>query len=860
MAEIIRSTCPYCGVGCGVIAEPGKTGWVVKGDPDHPANFGRLCVKGAALAETIGLDGRLLYPEIAGERVDWELALDTVADRFASAIAEHGPDSVAFYVSGQLLTEDYYVANKLMKGFIGSANIDTNSRLCMSSTVAGHMRAFGSDTVPGCYQDIELADLVVLVGSNAAWCHPVVFQRLLAEKTRRPQLRIVVIDPRRTATAECADLHLAIRPGADSVLFNGLLAYLKGEEAEVECGLPLEQVVTFFSWFAETEKVVTLWSQGINQSSSGTDKVDAIINCHLETGRIGRPGMGPFSLTGQPNAMGGREVGGLANMLAAHMGFDAAAIDRVGRFWGSPNMAAKPGLKAVDLFRAVADGKIKALWVMATNPAVSLPEADLVRAAMAACPFVVVSDCEADTDTTRLAHMRLPALAWGEKDGTVTNSERRISRQRPFLPPPGEARADWWIISQVATRLGFGDAFAHGGPGGIFAEHCRLTAFENGGARDLDLGGLVDVDYETLAPIQWPVPEGGTGTARLFGDGRFYHPDGKARQIAVEPRPPVALTDLAFPLALNTGRSRDQWHTMTRTGRSPLLAAHAPEPTLSVHPADAIRFGLTDNGLARVSGRRASTLLRVAVSGGQRLGEVFAPIHWTDRVASEAVVGTLIDAAVDPISGQPEMKHAPVMVEPFVAGWHGVMLSRQPVELPRDIYWSRAAGQSHSVWRLAGENGQDWPVIARDWLGEGGEWIEFLDPTRGHFRAARLVDGRLEGVLFIFRWATDFSPDWVAAAFGRAVIAGDERATLVAGAPPGGDRGRDKTVCACFGVGLAAIRTAIRDHRLASVAEIGALLKAGTNCGSCVPELRVILAEDACDPSTSPSRSSPCRP
>ncbi|CAA7612885.1 nitrate reductase [Magnetospirillum sp. SS-4] len=839
----IHTTCPYCGVGCGVIARATEDGWSIKGDPDHPANRGRLCVKGSALAETIALDGRLLHPMVGGARTDWGTALDRVADGFGAAIAEHGPDSVAFYVSGQLLTEDYYVANKLMKGFIGSANIDTNSRLCMSSTVAGHIRAFGSDTVPGCYDDIELADLVVLVGSNAAWCHPVIFQRLLAEKTRRPDLRIVVIDPRRTATAECADLHLAIRPGSDAVLFTGLLAYLKGEEAEVECGVALERVVTFFDWFASTEKVVTLWSQGINQSSSGTDKVDAIINCHLETGRIGRPGMGPLSLTGQPNAMGGREVGGLANMLAAHMGFDDGSIDRVGRFWGAPNMAAKPGLKAVDLFGAVADGRIKALWVMATNPAVSLPEADLVRKAIMTCPFVVVSDCEADTDTTRLAHVRLPALAWGEKDGTVTNSERRISRQRPFLPPPGEARADWRIISEVAGRMGFAGSFAYSSPADIFAEHCRLTAFENGGTRDLDLAGLIAADYRTLEPIQWPVRAPGEGTERLFGDGRFFHADGNARQVEIAPRPPALQPSPDFPLILNTGRSRDQWHTMTRTGRSPILAAHAPEPTLSVHPDDAARLGLADNGLARVSGIRSNGVFRVVLDGGQRPGEVFAPIHWTDRTASNAVVGGLMDAATDPVSGQPELKHAPVRVEPFTAAWHGVLLGRDSVGLPRDIYWARAAGRHHSVWRLAGETGEDWPSTARSWLGGDGEWIEFLDPHRGHYRAARLVDGRLEGVLFIFRWATDFSPDWVAQAFGHAAIDGDERATLVAGAPPGGDRGRDKTICSCFGVGLAAIRTAIRDHRLTSVAEIGTLLKAGTNCGSCVPELRVVLAE-----------------
>ena len=595
---------------------------------------------------------------------------------------------------------------------------------------------------------------------------------------------------------------------------------------------------------ANTEKVVTLWSQGINQSTSGTDKVDAIINCHLETGRIGKPGMGPFSLTGQPNAMGGREVGGLANMLAAHMGFDDASIDRVGRFWNAARMATKPGLKAVDLFKAVGEGKIKALWIMATNPAVSLPEADLVRQAMAGCDFVVISDCEADTDSTRLAHLRLPALAWGEKDGTVTNSERRISRQRPFLPAPGEAKGDWWIISQVAKRMGFGEAFAFEGPADIFAEHCRLTAFENDGSRDLDLGGLAEADYEMLEPVQWPVRSPGKGTARLFGDGRFYHPDQKARMIAVTPRLPAALADEAFPMVLNTGRSRDQWHTMTRTGRSPRLASHAPEPTLSLHPADALRFGLVENGLAKVTGKRSSALLRVALDSGLRRGDVFAPIHWTDRTASGAVVGSLIDAAVDPFSGQPELKHAPVMVEPFTAGWHGVLLSRTPMEMPRDIYWSKAAGKSHSIWRLAGGEGQDWPVTARDWLGNDGEWIEFLDPNRGHYRCARLVDGRLEGVLFIFRWATDFSPDWVAAAFGSAAIEGDERATLVAGAPPGGDRGSDKTVCACFSVGLAAIRAVIRDNSLTSAVEVGAMLKAGTNCGSCVPEIRAILAAE----------------
>ncbi|MEA1652722.1 molybdopterin-dependent oxidoreductase [Nitrospirillum sp. BR 11164] len=436
LAGAVRSTCPYCGVGCGVVAQ--ADGRVV-GDTDHPANRGRLCSKGSALAETLKDGERLTRPLIDGRAADWTQALDLVAQRFKATIAEHGPDSVAFYVSGQCLTEDYYVANKLMKGFIGSGNIDTNSRLCMASSVAGHNRAFGADVVPGTYEDLELADLVVLVGSNSAWCHPVLHQRLLAARAKRP-LRIVAIDPRRTATCEDADLHLAVRPGADVALFNGLLAHLADQDqldhawmaAHAEglepalaaarqttdqtaalTGLDPADLARFYQWFASTPRVVTVYSQGVNQSSVGTDKVNAIINCHLATGRIGKPGCGPLSITGQPNAMGGREVGGLANQLAAHMRFDQPeAIDRVRRFWRAPNLATKPGLKAVEMFDAVLDGRIKALWIIATNPADSLPRADRVREALRACPFVVVSDCWPN-DTTALADVVLPAAGWG---------------------------------------------------------------------------------------------------------------------------------------------------------------------------------------------------------------------------------------------------------------------------------------------------------------------------------------------------------------------------------------------------------------------------------------------------------------
>ena len=471
-------------MGCGVEVEVGPS-VKLTGDKLHPANFGRLCSKGAALADTLDHEGRLLHPMVDGQRATWDDALASVATGFQKVIAEHGPDAVAFYVSGQILTEDYYVANKLMKGFIGSANIDTNSRLCMSTAVAAHKRAFGADAVPICYDDIEAAELVVIVGSNYAWAHPVLYQRLAAAKKARPGMQVVVVDPRRTATCDIADLHLSLAPGADAYLFNGLLHHLRREdaldlayvEAHVEgyaaafeaarsissipkvsqvCGIPESQISEFFRMFARTERTVTIFSQGINQSSSGVDKANAIINVHLATGRIGKPGMGPFSVTGQPNAMGGREVGGLANQLAAHLDFsDADSIDLVRRFWNAPNIACTPGLKAVEMFQAIADGRIKAVWIMGTNPVVSLPDADKVREALLGCELVVVSDCVSHTDTTACADILLPAQGWGEKSGTVTNSERRISRQRSLLTAAGEARPDWWIITPGGTAHGF---------------------------------------------------------------------------------------------------------------------------------------------------------------------------------------------------------------------------------------------------------------------------------------------------------------------------------------------------------------------------------------------------------------------
>ncbi|MEO8114578.1 MAG: molybdopterin-dependent oxidoreductase, partial [Phenylobacterium sp.] len=582
----VRTACPYCGVGCGISATADGRALAVAGDASHPANFGRLCSKGAALGATVGLEGRLLTPMIGAREASWREATALVARRFSVTIARHGPDSVAFYVSGQLLTEDYYAANKLMKGFIGSGNIDTNSRLCMASAVVAHTQAFGADLVPGCYEDLDLARLVVFSGHNAAWTHPVVFRRMEAARARGQ--RHVVIDPRRTDTAEMADLHLPLAPQRDVRLWNGLLAdlirrgavdrgYIAAHVAgfaqveaalarddqsvfavAADCGVPEADLETFYRWFADTPRTVSLFSMGANQSAQGVAKGLSILNAHLATGRIGKPGACPFSITGQPNAMGGRETGGMATTLAAHMGFDPPSRARLARFWGAPRMAERPGLKAVEMFDAVASGKIKAIWIMATNPAVSLPDAGRVRDALAACPFVVVSDCMADTDTLAFAHVKLPALAWGEKDGTVTNSERRISRQRALFAAPGQARADWRIIADVAAAMGHGEAFAWRSPAQVFREWARLTAYENTD-RFLNLGPLAALSpeaYKALQPVQWPVTAAG-GAARLFTDGRFPTPDGRARMIPLSPQGPAEDVDPAFPLALNTGRVRD---------------------------------------------------------------------------------------------------------------------------------------------------------------------------------------------------------------------------------------------------------------------------------------------------------------
>ncbi len=880
MTNTTATTCPYCGVGCGVLATVTDSGVAIKGDTTHPANFGRLCSKGSALGETVGLDERLLSPMIDGVDSSWDDALNRVAAGFNAVIKEHGPDAVAMYVSGQLLTEDYYVANKLMKGYVGSANIDTNSRLCMSSSVAGHKRAFGSDTVPCSYEDLERAKLIVLVGSNAAWCHPVLYQRIVKAKKENRDLQVIVIDPRKTATCDIADLHLPLKPGSDALLFNGLLTYLnqdgefndlyvnhytEGHQAALDmaqttaptveavaekCGLPAADVAEFYRLFARTERVITVYSQGINQSSSGTDKVNAIINCHLLTGRIGRAGMGPFSFTGQPNAMGGREVGGMANMLAAHMEINNPDHRQlVQGFWQSPLIADHQGLKAVDMFNAIDAGRIKAVWIIATNPVVSMPDADHVRSALQKCDLVVVSDIMRHTDTTALGHVLLPALGWGEKEGTVTNSERRISRQRPFLAAPGQAKPDWWAIAEVAQRMGFSNGFGFTSAADIFREHAALSGHQNGGKRDFDIGELSninDAQYDLLEPIQWPVKEG-RGTARMFTTGKFFTPSGKAQFIAIEPRPPQNGTSEDFPFTLNTGRVRDHWHTMTRTGKAPRLSEHTAEPYVEIHPLDGKESRVKDGALAKVFSRWGEVIVRVRYDDAQQRGSVFIPMHWNDQFASQARVDTLVNPVVDPVSGQPELKQTPVRVQPYQAAWHGFLLSRRKLDIKGASYWVRATGDGFYRYEIAGDQAtENWPSWARSMLCASDNdvhWVEYHDARRHHYRGVRMVSNRVESCIFIAPSHELPSRSWLAGLFAKETLADDERKGILLGKPPVGQADVGHIVCACFSVGINTITAAIKAQNLTSAEAIGKALKAGTNCGSCVPELKQILAE-----------------
>ncbi|MEM9968752.1 MAG: molybdopterin-dependent oxidoreductase [Pseudomonadota bacterium] len=862
-----RSTCPYCGVGCGVLLTPdGAGGLLVKGDPQHPANFGKLCSKGSALGETVGdrvnHGYRLRTPMIRGKAADWDTALQEIADRFRSTVETHGPDACAFYVSGQLLTEDYYVANKLIKGFIGTANIDTNSRLCMASTVAGHKRAFGTDTVPGTYEDLDAADLIVLVGSNLAWCHPILMQRVLRARTKRGT-RIIVVDPRRTASCDQADMHLKIEPGSDVALFNFLLhqiavrggmnadflAHTEGAEDALKAaradrhavtGLSDAELSAFADAWINTDKVVTVFSQGVNQSTSGADKVNAILNCHLATGRIGLPGCGPFSVTGQPNAMGGREVGGLANMLACHLDLENV-IHRsaVQAFWASPKMPSQPGLKAVDMFRAVGQGRIKALWIIHTNPAVSMPEADAVRQAIAGCDFVVVSDVTGATDTARLAHVLLPAAAWAEKDGTVTNSDRTISRQRKVLPGYAGARPDWAALAEVGRRMGWQEAFDYATPAEIFREHAALSGIASKLGKDFDISGLADISdagFDALEPTRWPVAGARQG-GRFFADGRFFHASGKAKLLPVTWRPPAQKPSRRYPFRLNTGRVRDQWHTMTRTGLSPKLSGHLAEPYLDMHPDDAAALAIDPADLVDVKSPTGAAILRVRVTKDVAAGHVFAPMHWTGETAPSGRIDALVAGNVDPVSGQPESKAAVVSVQKMQAAWYGFAVS-QRAAAPRCSYWALVKTDCGYRMELAGrEMPKDWEAQARSLFDlPNAAVVSFTDEARGTSRLAFHEDGVLLAALFVARQPVAIMRDYLATRPGKSVSG------ALLGRTPADVPDPGPTLCSCFNVGIHTIARAVEDQRLMDVDAVGCALRAGTNCGSCKPEIAALLA------------------
>ena len=845
----IRTTCPYCGVGCGISATVnGPRSVRIRGDADHPANRGALCSKGTHLGETVGLEGRLLSPMIGDRAASWDAALDEVTARLTRTIADHGPQAVAFYVSGQLLTEDYYVANKLAKGFVGTGTIDTNSRLCMASAVAAHNRAFGEDVVPCSYEDIDAADLILLVGSNTAWCHPVIWQRIEKVRERRGT-RLVVIDPRRTETAERADLHIPVAPDGDVALFNALLAEMRQRGAldqaflsanvempddfwatldAAQCPIDPALFAALAEMVAASPRMLTLFSQGANQSTSGTDKGNAIINLHLAMGRINRHGAGPFSITGQPNAMGGREVGGLANTLACHLGFSEAERGDVARFWNTDRLCAGPGLKAVDLFRAVHAGEIRFVWVMATNPAVSMPDAGFVREALARCPTVVVSDVMADTDTGRYAHIRLPALAWGEKDGTVTNSERRISRQRPLFTPPGEARADWAILADVGRRMGYPQPFAFETPADVFREYAAMSALAPRHGKQFDLtqwAGCTAHQYDTMQPFQW-------GGLHPFAQG-FSHTGGKARMIAVTP-PPPGHADPAFPLRLNTGRYRDQWHTMTRTALSPKLSLHRREPLLEVHPADAAAAGLEDGGLARAETPYGDSIYRVMVNAGQLPGTIFVPMHWTDRLSSGGRTGRLARPDADPHSGQPGFKDTPARMAAVQPQWRAFLIARD--DAPVDaLYWTRSRIEGGWLTEIAGLG-----TIDADALLPAGTRSEVADLARGMRRIVVQDEaGALLAALFVTRNGTLPQREWIAAQLSQTA---PDANMLLAGRPsePLPDRGA--LVCVCHDVGEQQVLAALADGAT-TVAEVGTATCAGTNCGSCRPIISRLIAE-----------------
>ncbi|HLT05503.1 MAG TPA: molybdopterin-dependent oxidoreductase [Pseudomonas sp.] len=887
-----NATCCYCGVGCGVLIEhDGARILGVRGDPSHPANLGRLCGKGATLhlsdAET-----RLLRPELRLAKelgrapTDWDTALEHVAERLAETIREHGPESVAFYVSGQLLTEDYYAFNKLARALIGTPHIDSNSRLCMSSAVVGYKRSLGADAPPCCYEDLELSDCVLIIGANPAFAHPVLFRRLEAARATRPELRVIVIDPRRTDTCELADLHLALRPGTDVALLHGLLHILlrdrlidrrfiaehtegfeplqalaadyPPERVARLCALQVADIERAARWIGKASRWLSLWCMGLNQSSSGTAKNSALINLHLATGQIGKPGAGPFSLTGQPNAMGGRETGTLANLLPGHR--EAARADHraeVAAYWGVHGVPG-PGLSAIELFDAVADGRIKALWIACTNPAQSLPDQQRVHEALAACPLVVVQEAFAGTETCAHADVLLPAAGWGEKDGTVTNSERRISPVRRAVPPAGQARPDWAIVCEVARRLeqrlrpGQPSLFAFDSAAALFDEFAPLTA-----GRDLDYSGLSHALLDRLGPQQWPFQPGARqGLARLYEDGRFPTASGRARFLAEHHQAPLESPDGQFPLLLNSGRLRDQWHGMSRTGGVAQLYGHAPEPALGLSPTDLAARNLDDGQLVRVSSRRGTLVVPVQADTGLRPGQAWLPMHWGNRFLTGLGSNRLTQPGHDPLSHQPELKLSAIDIAPVHLPWrlYALVEGMGLADLDRlrpllEVFPYASLGligreRRALVLRAAAlcAPGAERLAALDERLGLNGPCLRYEDAARGiskriRLEEARLTALRLAGETRSWRWLTE--------SWRQGTLPDIPPRLLLAplDASPGAALHVDPMVCVCLNVNARQIREGLEQGL--GIPALQTALRCGTQCGSCLPEIRRMAREFA---------------
>ena len=917
-----RSTCPYCGVGCGVLIDtqgPDITG--VRGDPAHPANFGKLCTKGTTLHFTakpaVTQQTRLLQPlqrlarGTAPSALSWDGALDLATQRFAKTIAQHGPDAVGFYISGQLLTEDYYVFNKLAKGLIGTNNVDTNSRLCMSSAVAGYKLTLGADAPPASYDDFEHAACLFIVGANPAFAHPVLFRRLEEAKKNNPAMKVIVADPRRTDTAELADLFLPLQPGSDVMLFHGLLhtmlwegwtdaAFIAAHTTDFEalktlvrdctperaaevCGLKKEDIYTAAKWFATSPATLSLYCQGLNQSSSGTAKNATLINLHLATGQIGKPGAGPFSLTGQPNAMGGREVGGLANLLSAHRDMaNPAHRAEVAALWGVPDVPSKPGKTAIEMFQAAADGEIKALWIACTNPAQSMPDQATVRRALERCEFVVVQEAFATASTCDFADLLLPATTWGEKDGTVTNSERRISRVFAATPAPGQTRHDWQIVVDFAQRLQKAlpgarapnkPLFPYETPEQIWNEHRESTR-----GRDLDITGLSYPLLEQQGPQQWPFREGDTqGKTRLYEDGVFPTDNGKARFAALPFVPLAEPREARYPFSLTTGRLRDQWHGMTRTGTLGRLFGHVAEPVVQLHPQDMVRRGLQDGDLVHVTSHRGSILVPVQASDQLGLSQAFMAMHWGAECLSGlsstgevlAGVNALTTSAHCPISKQPELKHTAVKVLKANLPWTLLAMAWLPddralstlsalrqlmpnFEFAACVPFGRE--RTGVLLRAGAHQAPDDATLAHmeALLGLGGaDTLRYADRRSGQRRAARLqgtgAASQLHAVLLAGdtraeRWIKPLLQNGLSAqAYGRRLLMPGATAPLSQPTP-------SPQVCTCFNVSEAAIRSTLANcegNETQRLTALQAALACGTNCGSCLPEVQRLVRATA---------------